>query len=300
VWLQTHGGYANYNSLQVSAQKQSGNLYVFTNFTFGKVLGTRDGSTSNGNGNGSVVNPFSLDDNYGPLGYDHTKVFNLSFSYKLPKPIHNNWAMGQLINGWQISNYTTYQDGAPYQANSPNMNTNYVNKGQVFTQPMPATAIGGNTTTSISTNTWFGSNQYENGIQPLVVCDPRKGLLKGQYFNPNCFAAPLPPTATSFGQNGQSVWPYIRTPHYFGSDLALFKAFRVNDSQRVEIRISATNFLNHPNAQFGIAGNSDNQLTFQGVSSASHMVYNSQTATTGIPQNKNGYRWMQFAAKYFF
>ncbi len=300
VWLQTHGGYANYNSLQVSAQKQSGNLYVFTNFTFGKVLGTRDGSTSNGNGNGSVVNPFSLDDNYGPLGYDHTKVFNLSFSYKLPKPIHNNWAMGQLINGWQISNYTTYQDGAPYQANSPNMNTTYNSTGQVFTMPMPASTVGGNTTTSISTNTWFGSNQYENGIQPLVVCDPRKGLLKGQYFNPNCFAAPLPPTATSFGQNGQSVWPYIRTPHYFGSDLALFKAFRVNDSQRVEIRISATNWLNHPNAQFGIAGNSDNQLVFKGVSTPSSMVYNSQTATTGIPQNKNGYRWMQFAAKYYF
>ena len=36
-----------------AAQKQSGNLYMFTNFTFGKVLGTRDGSTSNGNGNGS-------------------------------------------------------------------------------------------------------------------------------------------------------------------------------------------------------------------------------------------------------
>ena len=68
IWIQTHGGYANYNSLQVSAQKQSGNLYLFTNFTFGKVLGTRDGSTSNGNGNGAVVNPFDLDSNYGPLG----------------------------------------------------------------------------------------------------------------------------------------------------------------------------------------------------------------------------------------
>ena len=68
VCIQTHGGYANYNSLQVSAQKQSGNLYMFTNFTFGKVLGTRDGSTSNGNGNGPVVNPFNLDANYGPLG----------------------------------------------------------------------------------------------------------------------------------------------------------------------------------------------------------------------------------------
>jgi hypothetical protein len=300
MFIQTHGGYANYNSLQVSAQKQSGNLYMFTNFTFGKVLGTRDGSTSNGNGNGPVVNPFNLDDNYGPLEYDHTKVFNFSASYKLPKPIHNNWALGELINGWQISNYTTYQDGAPYQTTSPNMNANYVATGQVFTQPMPATAVGGNTTTSISTNTWFGSNQYENGLQPVLVCDPRKGLLKNQYFNPNCFAAPLPPTASSFGQVGQTIWPYIRTPHYFGSDLALFKAFRVNDSQRVEIRISATNFLNHPNAQFGLAGSADNQLVFNGVSSPSALTYSSNSATTGIAQNKVGYRWMQFAAKYYF
>ena len=44
IKLYQHGGYANYNSLQVSAQKQSGNLFIFTNFTFGKVFGTRDGS----------------------------------------------------------------------------------------------------------------------------------------------------------------------------------------------------------------------------------------------------------------
>ena len=125
-------------------------------------------------------------------------------------------------------------------------------------------------------------------------------MLKNQYFNPNCFAAPLPPTATSFGQNGQIIWPYIRNPHYFGSDLAMFKAFRVTDSQRVEFRTSATNCLNHPNAQFGLAGTSDNSLLFNGVPTASAGVYNTNSSTTGIPQNKVGYRWLQFAAKYYF
>ena len=86
----------------------------------------------------------------------------------------------------------------------------------------------------------------------------------------------------------------------FGSDLAIFKAFRVNDSQRVEVRISATNWLNHPNAQFGLAGNSDNSLLFNGLSTASQLTYNSNTSTTGIPQNKVGFRWLQFAAKYYF
>jgi len=319
IWIHTHGGYANYNSLQVSAQKQSGNLFMFTNFTFGKVLGTRDGSTSNGNGNGTVINPFNLDSNYGPLAYDHTKVFNLSFSYKLPKFVHNNWALGELINGWQISNYTTFQDGSPYQSNTPNMNMNYqqfhdstgATHNTAITMPMPvntyavnsktnAPVLVGNTTYNIGYNTWEGTTQPENGLQPVLVCDPRKGLLKNQYFNPNCFAAPLPPTDSAWGQNGQTIWPYIRNPHYFGSDLAIFKAFRVNDAQRVEVRISATNWLNHPNAQFGLAGNSDNSLLFNGLSTASQLTYNTNTSTTGIPQNKVGFRWLQFAAKYYF
>ena len=337
IYILGHGGYANYNSLQISGQKQSGNLYLFSNFTFGKVLGTRDGSTSNGNGNGSVINPFDFGANYGPLGYDHTKIFNLSASYKLPKPIHGNAILGQVVNGWQLSTYTTYQDGAPYQANSPQMNMNYHQyicgtndphpgcltplNGQkpagtggtvntALTQPFPANAtvydaanhVVGPTTYEISTSTWFGSNQYENGFpQPLLLCDPRLHLAKGQYFNPNCFAAPLPPTATSVGQQGPIIWPYIRTPHYFDSDLALFKAFRVNDSQRFEVRVSATNWLNHPNAGFGVSdGNNDNTLNFNGLSTGSQLTMNSNTLTTGTPQNKTGFRWIQFAGKYYF
>jgi hypothetical protein len=299
IWLQTHGGYANYNSLQVSAQKQSGNLYLFSNFTFGKVLGTRDGSTNNGNGNGPIVDPFNFDVNYGPLQYDHTKIFNFSASYKLPKFVHNNVLVGQVVNGWQLTTYTTYQDGAPYQATAVNMNATYNQAGQIFTMPMPASSNGGNTTQQISTTTWFGTNQYPESLMPVLTCDPRKGLAKGQYFNPNCFAAPMPPTADSTGQFGQIIWPYIRTPHYFGSDMAIFKAFRVTDSQRVEIRVSATNWLNHPNPLFNGGGN-DNKLVFNGVSTGSQLVYNSNTATTGTPISKLGYRWMQFAAKYYF
>jgi len=312
IYILTHGGFANYNSLQVSAQKQSGNLYLFTNFTFGKVLGTRDGSTSNGNGNGPVVDPFSLDANYGPLEYDHTKTFNVSFSYKLPKPIHNNWLAGEIVNGWQLSGYTTYEDGAPLQtASGPNLNANFQPLGnapgntsvqnQVFNIPNATQAwVGGNQTQTINTSTWFGSNQYENGLQEVLTCDPRKGLKSGQYFNPNCFAAPMGPTSTTFGQMGQIIWPYIRTPHYVGSDLAIFKAFRVTDAQRVEVRISATNWLNHANGVFGQNGNSDQGLNFYGVSSGSNLVFNSNSSTTGTPASKTGYRWMQFAAKYYF
>ncbi len=39
VYLLYHGSYANYNSLQVSWQKQSGPVTFLTNYTFSKVLG---------------------------------------------------------------------------------------------------------------------------------------------------------------------------------------------------------------------------------------------------------------------
>ena len=117
--IETHGGYANYNSLQVSAQKQSGNLFLFTNFTFGKVLGTRDGIHSNGNGNGPVVNPFNLGANYGPLGYDHTKVFNFSAATSCPSPftITRSWAKSSTAG----SSATTppMKMASPYQTTRP-------------------------------------------------------------------------------------------------------------------------------------------------------------------------------------
>jgi hypothetical protein len=314
IYMLGHGGYANYNSLQAAAQKQSGNLFLFANFTFGKVLGTRDGSTSNGNGNGSVIDPFSLAANYGPLAYDHTKVVNVSFSYKLPSPIHNNFLIGEAVNGWQVSGYTTYEDGSPYQSNSPTMNATYnpvpiptnenpadysgqCQNNQIFTMP------SGLKSCTVNTSAYFGSSQYPNSPSPVLTCDPRhfRKIYEGQKFDPNCFQAPLPPTATTYGQQGQIIWPYIRNPGYFGSDLAVFKAFKITESQRFEVRISATNWLNHPNGEFGESGNSDNQLIFVGNNGqGTGAVTNSNESTTGAPLGKSGYRWMQFAGKYYF
>ena len=328
LYANQHVGYANYNSLQVSGQKQSGNLFLFSNFTFGKVLGTRDSGTANGNGDGNAIDPFSLANNYGPLAYDHSKVFNFSASYKLPSPIHHNAVLGEVVNGWQISTYTTYQDGGPFQGNIPAMNMNYhqhvcssatdswsgcnsTNVGATvnsdITQPYPANAViydskgtaVGAKTQAINADTWYGSSEYPQ-MEPVLTCDPREHLAKGQYFNPSCFRAPLGPTATTFGEMGQYIWPYIRTPHYFGSDLALFKAFRVNDSQRFEVRVAATNWLNHANSYFGSGGNSDDTLNFNGLASGSQMITNSQETTTGTPAAKTGFRWIQFAGKYYF
>ena len=68
--------------------------------------------------------------NYGPLGYDHTNILNLTYNWALPTFIHSDTAgmkiLGGAVNGWKISGYTAFQSGAPYQpTQGANMNTTF-------------------------------------------------------------------------------------------------------------------------------------------------------------------------------
>jgi len=330
-----HGSSANYNSLQVSWQKQSGPVTFLTNYTFSKVLGIRDGQTDNGPGNGTVVDPFSIRNNYGPLAYDHTHILNFSYVWNMPKFIHGNHILQGAANGWQLSGYTTYQSGATLQPNvNGNLNATYSGGLTMPTNAMPdlpdnsILLPSGLKATNISTSTWFGSSSY-NLLMPTLLCNPAKGLPSGHYFNPSCFGMP------AYGQQGPLEWPYMRGPAYFDSDLAVFKNFKITERQKLQFRLSAINFLNHPLSQFGLAGTTDEILSFQrnystfisnsgtgtagnecqyalanisGTTSASGgcnvptsgiSPTNTSTAT-GKPNFKTGSRYLTFAVKYYF
>jgi hypothetical protein len=341
VYLLYHGSYANYNSLQVSWQKQSGPITFLTNYTFGKVLGIRDGQTDNGPGNGTVTDPFNLRNNYGPLAYDHTHIINLTASWNLPKFVHGHRFMEGAVNGWQLSTYTTYQSGAALQ---PGLNGNG-NAAYAGGLTMPTNALpdlpdnsirlpNGLRAVNVSPQTWFGVSPDNSGflLMPLLLCDPSKNLKSGQRFNPNCFGMP------AYGQQGPFEWPYMRGPAYFDSDLALYKNFQITERQKIQFRMSATNWLNHPLSQFGLAGNTDETLSFinngsafisntgtgsEGNECAWAIAHNNATSvtggcmvptiavpapgtpnnsatTTGIPKFKTGSRSLLFSVKYFF
>lgn len=333
IYLLFHGSYANYNSLQVSWQKQSGPVTFLTNYTFGKVLGINDGQSDNGPSQGAVVDPFSIHNNYGPLAYDHTHILNLSYVWNMPKFIHGNAILGGAVNGWQFSGYTTFQSGAALQPNLVNLNATYAGLTYPTNQApdLPDNTIlmaNGLRSTNVNTSTWFGSSSYNN-LMPTLTCNPSKGLKSGQSFNPNCFGMP------AYGQQGPLQWPYMRGPNYFDSDLALFKNFQITERQRLQFRISAVNFLNHPLRQFGLAGNSDQELNFTSTSTVAISgaknglnglgqecaalgfanvpttgtcfpqvtgisPVNTNATTTGTPAFKNGSRILNFAVKYYF
>jgi hypothetical protein len=149
---------------------------------------------------------------------------------------------------------------------------------------------------------YLGTNAF-NTTMPLLTCDPRKGLTSGQYFNPNCFT---PPTG---GKDGNLIWPYIKGPAFFNSDLAIYKDFTFKEKDKVEFRMSAFNFLNHPLEQFGISGNSDVNLNFSVPNASCTNIpapcgvsqTNLNTVTTGTPLYKNNTpRVIEFALKFMF
>lgn len=317
--------YSNYNSLQTSFQKQSGPITLVANWTYSKTMGIRDGSSDAGPGAGANVDPFVLINNYGPLAYDHTHIINFSYTWKTPRPFHGDGLLNHLlagtVNGWQVTGYTAFQSGSPLQlqlSGSGNFNTTFVNGLTTPTVQHPNlpdnsfAMPNGLHATSINGSTWFGSSAVT--LLPALTCDPTKNLAKGQRFNPQCFTTP------AYGTQGPNVMPYMRTPNYWDSDLGVYKSFHIKEAQRIEFRVTATNWLNHPLRQFGLAGAADESLNFTRQTNAtcagcvtmnangttSPIVVNSlsptntNTTTTGIPAFKTGARFLTVAAKYYF
>jgi hypothetical protein len=286
-----HGSYSNYNSFVATWQKQAGRATFTANYTFGKVLGIRDQQTDNGQGAGNALWPYSLNQNYGVLNWDHTHIFNAAYVINLPSPVANNKFLKGVVNGWILSGITQLQSGAPIQGNTQGT-LNVVwpgsNSGaQGCWRPLNPDG----TCPGFSNSNYLGTDAVT--LVPRITCDPRSGLKSGQYFNPSCFAPPFG------GVNGDIIWPYIHGPHFFNSDLAIYKDFPFKEHQRVQLRFSAFNFLNHSLPTFNAAGNNtDVQLNFSNNNFLSQT--NTNKLTTGFPQFTTGRRVIEFSAKYVF
>jgi hypothetical protein len=125
-------------------------------------------------------------------------------------------------------------------------------------------------------------------MEPILTCDPRSNLSSQQFMNGNCFAPPAP------GQNGSFVFPYIKTPAFFNSDLSMTKDFKFTESKKFQFRFSAYNFLNHPLTSFNPAGG-DGNLTLSFNSSGKL-----SSPSFGYANYLNGNRTIQLDLKFYF
>jgi hypothetical protein len=278
-----HGSYSNYNGFVAALQKQTGRVTFIANYTFSKVLGIRDGNVDNGAGDGPNVDPFSTRANYGPLAYDRTHLFNAAYYIKLPGINGVSRLVGKVTNNWQLSGDTQVQSGAPVQPNANGeMNVNW---------------LGNNGGSQASNVYLLGTNAPL--LMPYLTCDPRHG--GGKYFNDACFQTP-----SVLGRNGPAVWPYIKTPAYLASDLAVAKSFPIREEQRIDFRVSAFNFLNHPLSQLGEGSDINLEMSCVSGGSVANICdqggTNQNKTTDGNPQYKaaNQNRVMELTLKYFF
>jgi len=275
-----HKMYSNYNSLQVSWNKQAGHFTFMTNYTFSKALGIR------GEDGAATGDPTVLRNNYGTLPNNRTHIFNIAYVYELPKLNSGNKFVRGAANGWQVSGIVQYQSGSDLQAAvvSDFHLSQYIPAGTKFmgkTLAVPVKAGNQNT---------LGSADIT--LMPKVICNPRSGLQDRQYINGNCFA----PFATP-GEQGTYIFPTLTGPGFFDTDLSIFKNFNwgASENKKLQFRFSGYNFLNHPIRTF-VSGDPGLILSFD---QTGNLLQNSGT-TFGYANNKTGHRILQMLVKFTF
>jgi hypothetical protein len=256
--------YANYNALQVTWVRTKGRYTINMNYTYGKSLGIL---------NNGAYDQFNLANNYGVQPTNRKDIFNAAYSIELGTPMKHNMLAKGLINGWQLSGITQLESGANLTGFS----------GQNFGMNLNSYKIPG-TTFNVSNVSLLGTPDIQ--LNPILTCNPTSNLGHNQYINPNCFTFPK-----QIGQNGGTILPAIYGPAFFNSDLAMFKNFNITESKKLQLRLNAYNFLNHPLWSFN--GNNLG-LGFDGTTGAVN------TPTFGTVINKQGHRTVQAAIKFFF
>lgn len=277
-----HNLNSNYNAMQLTVTRQKGWLNYWGSYTFGKSLAY------------NAEDAFDMKRWYGPTPFDRSQI--LSFSYYLNLPDFGKKYLGdkKLVNGitdgWKFSGLFQAMDGGPIQNTTYNGNEYAVNKNTISIWGTVSNTVNGQTNNNISLTSnggAFTDGTPDEVAVPKMICDPRKGLAKNQYFNPACFVAP------SYLANGTYRLPYIHGPAAINDSIGLFKAFAMGDKRKLEIRGEAFNLFNHPWNEF-IEYDPNMYMGYSAAGGAT------SSTSAGTADNKTGHREISLAAKYYF
>jgi hypothetical protein len=269
VYELRHNFYSNYHSLQVQWNKNTGMVTWGANYTFAKNLATASSYNNN------IVDPVNLRNDYNPVPYDRTHVFNIHYLVDLGRRYKggSRW-LGESVNGWMISGVSTAQSGFPLPSvNGQNFGFGY---GSILPVQMPyATQVyqqnaqscetlygikpdqNGHTFCAQSMNpvVWLGTPDLQ--MMPTLKGNSTGGPKKNQFINPLAFGIP------EVGTNGAPRLPYLRGPAYFDHDVSLMKNFSMGEGKTLHLRLAAFNMFNHPLVSFNNNDTTNMQLQFQ-------------------------------------
>jgi Carboxypeptidase regulatory-like domain len=282
----TNNLYANYNALQLKWAKQKGPYTLQANYTYGKALGIVSPNGSQLGQTQATLDPFNLRNNYGAQPGDRRHIFNIAYSVQLPSPVHNHKLAGGVVNGWQLSGITQWQSGANLTYNTTGDNFNAQFNSAIIPGSVSAANPKG---IALGNQSILGTNAIQ--LNPILTCNPTKNLGKDQFINGDCFTLP-----TTVGSNGPTLLPAIYGPSFFNSDLGIFKNFEFKESMKLQFRVQANNFLNHPNLSYP----NSNNLTLNFQQNAATGAITQSNTSFGYANFKQGNRILQFVVKFYF
>jgi hypothetical protein len=217
VALLYSGANMSYNGLLLTAQKRlSRGTSLQFNYTWSHCLSDMIDAISSGPDAGEVSTiPYNRHNDYGNCDADRRHIFNLTgvaqtprFSSRLPRLVASDW---------QLAGLYRWQTGAP-------MNL-----------------LAGSDRALHGDLSFFSATTFQRGDQVLPndqAYGPGGGGPLAQYLNPAAFRVPALGTVGNYHRNNLVFVPLWQI------DLALSRAFPINESQRLELRVEAFNVLN--------------------------------------------------------
>ncbi|MFZ1939492.1 MAG: hypothetical protein WAU67_10380, partial [Terracidiphilus sp.] len=304
IYQLNHNFYSNYNSGQIEWDKASGIVTFGANYTFAKNLATASSY------NNQLVDPVHLRNDYNPVPYDRTQVFNIHYLVDLGKRYKGGtWWISELSNGWKVSGISQVMSGFPLPSeNGQNFGFGYAGFANAVKVANPTQAnqqgqqqcetlygIDGYCVTYMNPVVWLGTPDVQMMPGLAKGVSLKGGSHQHQFINPLAFEIPQP------GTNGVYRLPYLRGPAFMEHDLTVLKEFPAGEGKNLELRMSAFNVFNHPLVSFNNNNNSNLNLGIQdglvGQALTQRML---QYQDFGIANIKVGNRLAELEAKFTF
>jgi hypothetical protein len=262
------------------------------------------------------VDPVNLRNDYNPVPYDRTQVFNINYLVDLGRRFKGgNLLFKELANGWRVSGISQVMSGFPLASeNGNNFGFGYAGFANAVQVPNPNQA---NQQAQTSCENVYGIKPDKNGdtfcvnnmnpvvwlgtpdvqLMPTLVSgvSAKGGSHTHQFINPLAFGIPEP------GTNGAYRLPYLRGPAYMEHDLTVMKDFSVGEGKLLQLRMSAFNVLNHPLVSFNNNNTTNLNLGIQnGIVGQALTQSMLQHQDFGIANIKVGSRTAELQAKFTF
>jgi len=239
-FIATYGASANYNALQVSANRRmTRDMTIGMAYTWSKVLGTDSDYSFVGN----PLNHRQAD--YAPLTYDRTQTLVVNYVYNVPGAARkgtflDNPVGRSVLNGWQITGITSLSSGEPVAVGGNSV----ISLGSYNVQGVGSTTVNQEITGSAG---WFP--------RPVLTCNPN--LSPGSrslyaFINTSCFG---PAQLGSTGMD--SALRPMRGPGVNNWNMSVFKKFSMgrNEQRFLQLRLEMYNAFNHTQWGGAVASN---------------------------------------------